>query len=56
MAERLADNAHQLWAKQKMAELDSLGKLPSIATLFSFPLFSPYSNISNITLIQLALP
>ena len=25
LAERLADNAHQIWAKQKMEELEEIG-------------------------------
>lgn len=34
MAERLAENAHDIWAKKKKQEIDACGKLLGLLTFF----------------------
>ena len=52
MAERLAENAHDLWAKRKREELDSIGRL---AQLFSLKELFPTGTVYQIQSCQQTL-
>lgn len=40
LAERLADNAHQIWAKQKMEELEGIGGYLVVKNVISLHMLS----------------